>query len=212
MSDNKAVDGAIVDSPAPAGDDAPPLLGLPPPRAPAAGAGGRAGQSLDLSSGEARVELAHLGPMLLNDDGRYAAEFQRLCSPVRPRERACAGECTRAHQQPPPPSPTNAHVRTPRAHTHALVRTHTRARAHVCTRAPACMGVYARARSVSRIANWQQMTAKEQEVAARRVAERNERRRARLLAVEEREKLARQVDEAAQLGLESIQRFAGDLD
>lgn len=74
------------------------------------------------------------------------------------------------------------------------------------------MGVYARARSVSRIANWQQMTAKEQEVAARRVAERNERQRARLLAVEEREKLARQVDEAAQLGLESIQRFAGDLD
>lgn len=74
------------------------------------------------------------------------------------------------------------------------------------------MGVYARARSVSRIANWQQMTAKEQEVAARRVAERNERRRAQLLAVEEREKLARQVDEAAQLGLESIQRFAGDLD
>ena len=74
------------------------------------------------------------------------------------------------------------------------------------------MGVYARARSVSRIANWQQMTAKEQDVAARRVAERNERRRARLLAVEEREKLARQVDEAAQLGLESIQRFAGDLD
>ena len=74
------------------------------------------------------------------------------------------------------------------------------------------MGVYAHARSVSRIANWQQMTAKEQEVAARRVAERNERRRAQLLAVEEREKLARQVDEAAQLGLESIQRFAGDLD
>lgn len=145
MSDNKAVDGAIVDSPAPAGDDAPPLLGLPPPRAPAAGAGGRAGQSLDLSSGEARVELAHLGPMLLNDDGRYATEFQRLCSPVRPRERACAGECTRAHQQPPPPSPTNARVRT-RVHTHMRSCARTHAHAHTYAHARPHAWAYTRVR------------------------------------------------------------------
>jgi|UniRef100_A0A7S3BQK4 hypothetical protein len=130
-----------MDKPAEGGAEQKELLGLPAPGtyrgAPDAGEEGK--RTLDMSSGEAKVELAHLGPIIVNSDG-----------------------------------------------------------------------------SMSRIANWDKMSAAEQQVAARRVAARNERRRAELVARQQAEaewkKAEAMLDETAHAGLRAIEKLASDMD
>lgn len=69
---------------------------------------------------------------------------------------------------------------------------------------------------MSRIANWDKMSAAEQQVAARRVAARNERRRAELVARQQAEaewkKAEAMLDETAHAGLRAIEKLASDMD